>query len=463
MKFKRLIVVLSMAFVTLSHSFFSHAAKVVQVPATELYSVYYQNVQSNAVKDWPTGPQIFSEAGIVMDVDTGAILYAKNIDNPHYPASITKILTALVALENSELTDTVTVTREDFSFLEYGDNHVALKAGEQITMEDALYATLLASGNDAAHAVGSNCAGGYDNFLALMNQKAQELGCTNSNFTNTHGLHDKEHYTSARDMALIGAAAFQNEEFMKITGTIQYTLSETNLTNEKRYFWQHHKMMLTGTSQYYQYCIGGKTGYTDDALNTLVTFASKDGMNLVAVVLRTHGTGNSYVDTKAMLNYAFGNFEKHLITSDIINDKRLESIEPNSYITLPKTLTLTDMKVEIQEPTKLGEMEGEIVCSYENMPLGQFGMTITEEYYNQKHGIEIANKDDRPKKEQNSVAQVIVKVVLIILVILIVLYLFLVCYAIYRRRQRRRRRAELRRKKREREYRRHMRQMYDED
>ena len=164
-----------------------------------------------------------------------------------------------------------------------------------------------------------------------------------------------------------------------------------------------------------------------------------------------------------MLNYAFGNFEKHLITSDIINDKRLESIEPNSYITLPKTLTLTDMKVEIQEPTKLGEMEGEIVCSYENMLLGQFGMTITEEHYNKKHGIEIANKGNEPKKEKNSVAQVIVKVVLIILVILIVLYLFLVCYAIYRRRQRRRRRAELRRKKREREYRRHMRQMYDED
>ena len=463
MRLKKSIVVLAMAFVTLSHSFFSHAAKVVQIPATELYSVYYQNVQSNAVKDWPTGPNIFSEAGIVMDVDTGAILYAKNIDNPHYPASITKILTALVALENSELTDIVTVSREDYSFLEYDDNHIALKAGEKITMKDALYGTLLASGNDAAHAVGSNCAGGYDNFLKLMNEKAKELGCTNSNFTNTHGLHDKEHYTSARDMALISAAAFQNEEFMKITGTKEYAIPETNITNEKRYFQQHHKMMFKGNSQYYQYCVGGKTGYTDNALNTLVTFATKGDMNLVAVVLRTHGTGNSYVDTKAMLNYAFNNFQKHQVTPADVNDTRIETIDTNAYVTIPKTLGVSDLQLTVKEPELLGELAGEMVCSYENMPVGSFGMTITEKYHNEKHGIEIANKDNQPKQNNKPIVEIIVKIVITLLAVLIILYLLLVCYAIYKRRQKKKRRAAMRRRKREREYWRHMRQMRDED
>lgn len=452
-----------MAFVTLSHCFFSQASKVVQVPATELYSVYYQKVQSNAVQGWPTGPNIFSEAGIVMDVDTGAILYAKNIDNPHYPASITKILTALVALENSELTDTVTVSREDYSFLEYDDNHIALRAGEMLTMEDALYGTLLASGNDAAHAVGSNCAGGYNNFLKLMNEKAKELGCTNSNFTNTHGLHDKEHYTSARDMALISAAAFHNEEFMKITGTLEYTMAETNITNEKRYFQQHHKMMFKANSRYYQYCVGGKTGYTDDALNTLVTFASKGDLNVVAVVLRTHGTGNSYVDTKAMLNYAFNNFQKLQVTPEDVNDVRIETMDTNAYVTLPKGLGITDLQLIVREPELLGELAGELIYSYKNMPVGSFGMTITEEYHNEKHGIVIANKDNEPKRNSKQIVEIIVKIVIMLLAVLVILYLLLVCYAIHKRRQRKRRRATMRRRKREREYWRHMRQMNEDD
>lgn len=248
---------LGMIIIYLMSSLCALAVEVVQVPDENIDQVYQQNVDSNELEGWEMGPQIYSEAGIVMDIDSGAILYAKNIDSPHYPASITKILTALVALEHNALTDIVTITPEDYNFLKRGDNHIGLKNGEQITMEDALYGTLLASGNEVAHALGSNTEGGYDHFIDLMNEKATELGCTNSHFVNSHGLHDENHYTTARDMALIGAAAFQNADFRKITATLQYTIPTTNVTDETRTFQNHQKMLFDWRKQYYEYCVGG--------------------------------------------------------------------------------------------------------------------------------------------------------------------------------------------------------------
>ena len=173
MKLKKIAVAVGMAVVFLAGSMNVRAVNVVQVPAEEIDSVYNQSVDSNQLEGWAKGPQIYSEAGIVMDADSGAILYAKNIDDPHYPASITKRLTGLVASENNELTASVTVTPDDYNFLKRGDNHIGLKKDEQITMEDALYGTLLASGNEVAHAVASNTEGGYDNFIKLMNEKSK--------------------------------------------------------------------------------------------------------------------------------------------------------------------------------------------------------------------------------------------------------------------------------------------------
>ena len=176
MKASKKIISFGLAALILTQTLSVHAANVVQVPSTELDSVYYQEVQSNSIEGWAKGPQIYCESGIVMDVDSGAILYAKNIDAQHYPASITKVMTALVALENNELTDMVAFSNEDVYFLEYGDAHIGLRPGEEITMEHALYGMLLASANEVSHAIASNTEGGYDNFLRLMNEKAKELG-----------------------------------------------------------------------------------------------------------------------------------------------------------------------------------------------------------------------------------------------------------------------------------------------
>lgn len=465
MKYRKIIMSLSMACILLLGSITAQAVDVVQVPATEIDSVYNQSVDSNEIEGWVQGPQIYSEAGIVMDIDSGAILYAKNIDNPHYPASITKILTALVALEHNELTDIVTITPEDYNFLKRGDNHIGLKNGEEITMEDALHGTLLASGNEVAHAVASNTEGGYDNFLKLMNEKAKELGCMNSNFTNSHGLHDDNHYTSARDMALIGAAAFKNEDFRRITATLQYTIPITNITNETRTFQQHHKMLFDWRSQYYEYCVGGKTGYTDDALSTLVTFATKDDVNLVAVVLRAHGTGNTYVDTRAMLDYAFENFSKVSVTVDTVEAKGLKSVGENAHVMIPTGITFEQLDCNVENPTELEDKTGKVVYAYEGQVVGEFEMTITDEYYNELHGIEEKKEENTgDSSKANSVLSIVLKILLVVVIIIAVLFLALLVFVTYRRAQiQKRRKARRMKHKRELEYQRYLEEMKSRD
>ena len=429
----------------------SQAANVVEVPAEQVDSVYNQGVESNGLTNWPAGPQIYSESGIVMDMYTGAILYAKNIDDQHYPASITKVMTALVALENCQMTDTVEFAQEDISFLEYGDAHIGMKVGEKISMEDAMYGMLLASANEVSHAIGRNTAGGYDNFINLMNQKAAELGCKNSHFVNTYGLHDAEHYTSARDMALIGSAVFKYETFRTITNTYEHVIGKTNITKQKRYVHQNHKMLRSWDSRYYKYCVGGKTGFTDQALTTLVTFATKGNMNLVAVTLRTHGGGNNaYRDTKAMLQYAFKNFKKTTVDVAQLGNENIAALGAQTDVTLPSSVTISGLESTFTEPTNLGDKEGTISYTYEGQPVGTVDVTITDKYYNQIHGIE--EKKETVKKEdtkKKTGIPTILKVILTIVIILIVAMLFLVCLVSYRRKQLEKMRRERRRRRRE--------------
>lgn len=449
MKLRKLVYILGIAVVLLWSTIQVSAVNVVQVPKDDIDGVYNQSVDSNQWEGWTKGPHIYSEAGIVMDADNGAILYAKKIDNPHYPASITKVLTALVALEHNALTDIVTITPDDYNFLKRGDNHIGLKNKEEITMEDALYGTLLASGNEVAHAVGSNTEGGYDNFIKLMNQKAKELGCTHSNFVNSHGLHDENHYTSARDMALIGSAAFQNADFMKITGTKIYTIPTTNITNETRSFENHHKMLFDWRKQYYEGCVGGKTGYTDNALNTLVTMATRDGANLVAVVLRTHGSGNAYVDTKAMLDYAFENFSKVPVSKDMVKVKNLRAIDEDAHVMLPTGITYEQLECSVENPTDLGDKCGKLIYTYNGQLVGEIETTITDEYYNEIHGIQEQKDVDKvaEKQRKTSTAGIVLKVILGIFLGILILFLFLLGYISYKRRKIRKRRQALRMKR----------------
>lgn len=424
-----------------SELFVTKASNVKEIPSTELESVYELPVDSNQLEGWAQGPQIYSEAGIVMDIDSGAILYAKNIDDRHYPASITKIMTALVAFQNYELDEIVTFTWDDVGFLEYGDAHIGIKPDEEVCMEDCLYGMLLASANEVSHAIGAHMEGGYEAFLKVMNETAKELGCENSNWMNTHGLHDEQHYTCCRDMALIGSELFQYEKFREITNTYQYTIPETNITDETRTFQQNHDMINQWSNRYYEYCVGGKTGYTDQALTTLVTFATKDDMNLVAVVMRTHGGGsNAYADTREMLEYAFNNFSKVTVTAEDVANESIEKMADYSYVVVPDGISLENLQCVFEEPVEEGDMTGEITYLYEEQPVGSMEVTITEEYYNELHGIEETETKEEQKSEVKFEIPNIVKILVVVVIVLLIGSFIVLRYVKNKKRMMRRRR-----------------------
>lgn len=271
----------------------------------------FGNITVQAEESWPVGPTVQPESAVVMEANSGAVLYEKNSHEQLYPASITKIMTTLLALENCDLEEKVTFSHEAVYSIERDSTHISRDVGEIMTMEQCLYAVMLGSANECAYAVAEHTGNGYENFIKMMNDKAAELGCTDTHFNNAHGLTDSEHYTSAYDMALISKAAMENETFRRLTATKRYTIPYTNKhPNEETYIVNHHKMLtnyLGETAYLYKYCIGGKTGYTAAARNTLVTFAEKDGMTLICVVMKAEGTSH-YTDTRELLDYCFDNF-----------------------------------------------------------------------------------------------------------------------------------------------------------
>ncbi len=274
---------------------------------TEFPESYFLPVESNETPGWPKGPQVEAEAAVVMDANTGAFLYSKNMEAKEYPASITKIMTALVAIENGNLDKKLKCSEHAVYSIEEGSSHCGLQPGEKITLRQALYALMLESANDAANSIAEKVGGSIEEFVQMMNEKAQELGCVNTHFTNAHGLQDEDHYTCAYDMALITKAAFENETLAEIAGTVEYSIPKTNKVKEERYFINHHKMMQGGEYQY-EGCVGGKNGYTSDALNTLVTVANRDGRELICVVLRTNGAVKTYEETSSLLDYGYNKF-----------------------------------------------------------------------------------------------------------------------------------------------------------
>lgn len=347
--------------------------------------VYNMAVQSNEWANWPKGPGTYGEAAIVMEVGTGAILYAKNVDEHEYPASITKVLTALIALENGQFSDNVTFSHECVAFMKPGDSSVGLKEGNVISLEQALYATLLASANEAAYAVGENVGKNagqdYNWFVEQMNQRCQELGGMNSHFVNTNGLHDPEHYTCARDMALIGRELFNHPEFFTIVQTLNYVIPES-ATTEEHVFQQKHKMLIPGNANYYEYAVGGKTGYTSDALSTLITMADNGSMQLVCVVLRTHGA-NIYPDTRNLFEYAFQNFHKVSIAENEKSEDIQEILEDRSdgYVVLPDGVEFEDLEMQmIADDTISAEDETTLEYTYEGNVVGTARAKLSESY-----------------------------------------------------------------------------------
>lgn len=342
-------------FLIIVWAFLQHSAIAIASPAITENPEIDQTI-------WPAGPEVYADSAIVMEASTGLILYEKDIHTSYYPASITKILTTLLAIENSALNEIITVSYEAEWYVSKNSSRMGLVEGEQLTMEDALYGIMLESANEATYAVGEHISGSIAKFIKLMNTKAKELGCKNTNFENSHGLHDDNHYTSSYDMALIGKAAMDNPTFRKITGTSTYAMPATNKT-DARLLSNHHKFILK--TMKYDYAIGGKTGATAKALNTLVTFAKKDGMTLIAVVMHVDTVDHTYSDTANILNFAFDNYSMHNIeeteiamastfpsmfdnTTEFKKDEtKLLRINENGNVILPNGIPYKEAKKEI--------------------------------------------------------------------------------------------------------------------
>lgn len=313
-------------------------------------AIYEMIPDSNHLPGWPEGPKVHAASAVVIDMESGAVLYAKSAEEQHFPASITKLMTTLVALETGEPDDIVTFTEDSISFLEPGDASIGMQAGEQLSLNDALRAVLLASANEVSYAVAENMGikmgGTYQTFIDRMNERAMELGCTGSHWVNANGLHDDQHFTTAHDMARIAAAVYQYEPFQHFMGALEYTIGPTNLVDEPRTCWQNHKMLWPENEYYYELCRGGKTGYTDQSGTTLVTMADNGQMRLAAVVMADYGV-QAYEDTRAMLDYAFGNFTKVTI-ADKETSSDIEAFQDEgAYVVLPADVDFTQLECQI--------------------------------------------------------------------------------------------------------------------
>lgn len=403
-----------------------------------LKRLYKLPIQTNDLTSWPQGPGTYGEAAILMEAETGAILYAKNIDEQYYPASITKILTTLVALENGQMEDKVTFSEDSLSFLEPGDAFIGMKKGDVITLEQALYAVLLASANEVSYAVsesvGKNKGYDYDWFINQMNVRCQELGGKNSHFVNANGLHDDDHYTCARDMALIARELFKYPKAFEIMQTLEYKIKKSK-TTEKHVFQQNHKMLYEDNDFYYEYVIGGKTGFTDQAHNTLVTMIDNGEMKLICVLMKSEGV-NVYTDTKALCEYAYSNFQK-IPASELKASEDITEIIPaeqGGFVVLPKTAGTEKLETEII-PDEAVQGEAELSYTYEGNYVGSARARLSESYGKEEPEQETEQKleksADQDKKVQDSQAQEknigeaeAKKVILIVAVVILIALVF---------------------------------------
>ncbi|SDB01631.1 D-alanyl-D-alanine carboxypeptidase family protein [Eubacterium oxidoreducens] len=390
---------------------------------------------------WPDDVSVESASAIVMDADTGTVLYEKKADTKRYPASITKIMTALLAIENGNLEDTVTFS-SDAVYKTEGSS-IMRDVGEELTLEQCLYGMMLESANDCAYAIAEHVGGDYDTFIKMMNDKATELGCTGTHFVNPNGLPDEDHYVTARDMALIAKAAYQNETFRIITGTTEYKLPATNKHDEALTMHNHHAMIYPyHTSAYLtDYCTGGKTGYTIAAGSTLVTYAEKDGMSLIVVVLKAQ-TPAHYTDTIKLCNYCFDNFQilnvsENETTEDIseiagnfnTNEEYLE-IDPDATVIVPKTVSFSDLTRTVDTDCETSEIAGKLVYSYGDKEVGSALVQLTGaqiEEFEFNDGVQSSDssssEDSQLFRSQINWPLLIIIIAVIVVVLIIVLYI----------------------------------------
>lgn len=361
-------------------------------------------------------PDIVAESAVVMDANTGAILYGKEANTKRYPASITKVMTALLAVENCNMSDIITYSNSAVNGIEAGSSTAGINVGAKLTVEDSLYALMLVSANEAAAAIAEHISGSTTEFAKLMTKRAKELGCTNTQFKNPHGLPDEEHYTTAHDMGLILKEAMKHQEFRKIAGTISYTLKKSDTLTDTLELWNHAKILRQNSDYYYKYAEGAKTGFTQVALNTLVTYAQKDNVELICVILKDYGADKSYTDTANLFKWAFNqvkavtpltdfSLKTAMTENSTIDSTKLDQIQllncsydTNFSVLVKKDFDETKLKTsfKLDEDKNNGRL-GYIIISCNDKELGRTEVTYDITSKQGKAYIEGKSLDDNLK------------------------------------------------------------------
>ncbi len=435
-------------------------------------------IQSNDIENWPAGPAVSAESAILMDIDTGSILYAKNIHKKSYPASTTKLLTCLIAVEQGNLDDMVSFSDTAIFSVPTDGSKIGMDVGESITLEQSLYGILVGSANEVANAVGEYISGSLEEFINLMNERAAQLGCTDSHFMNTNGLHDDNHYTSVYDLALISAAFFQNDMLCKIGNTDRYEFTAT-ATQPDDFILKNKHRLITGEDPY-DGILGGKTGYTDQARQTLVTCAEQNGMRLVCVVFKEESP-SQFTDTIELFDYGFHNFQLMNISehedkyqiepsgflqtgNDIFgSSKPILTIDNNSSVIIPNTVSFDDLDSTIDYNVSDKNRIAQIEYSYNDTYVGSAYLELAADNasnYEFDTNLETTNisveKSDEESAgpDQNNIIFINVKKVLIIvlstafiMIVLFILRAFTINNRNARRRQNRVKRKQHRRER----------------
>lgn len=320
-------------------------------------------IQTNEIEGWPAGPDIGAEAAILIDAKTGTILYAKNIDEELYPASTTKIMTCMLAVENCELDEVVTFSHSAVFNIDPGSSNIGMDEGQSITMNQALQGILILSANEVANAVAEHIAGSQDAFADMMNERVEKLGLKHTHFCNPHGLYNPEHYTSAYDLAQIAREFFSYDVLRNISGTGVCTF-EATATQPDSFTLASKNQLMKGKPYEYEYLVGSKTGYTSEARQTLVSCARKNGVELICVILKEESP-YQFADTVALFNYGFDNFSKVNVAendkkyvmdsgdffesgNDIFGQKvNILTISEESYVLIPNNVDFSGLETKV--------------------------------------------------------------------------------------------------------------------
>ena len=423
------------------------------------------DMDSNAGVDAPRalgGPDQLdfdAEALLLLELNSETMVYAKNIDTRREPASLTKVMTCLLALEHGPLTDTVTVSEEALHDLDPSGSSSGLMAGETFTLEQLLYCLMIESGNDAAAVIAEHIADSEAAFVEMMNAKAMELGCTGTHFANAHGLHDDEHYTTARDLAKIMMAALEYEKFQEIYSTNRYTLPATNLHEERVLVTTNYLIDASFTADYYDSrVIGGKTGFTTPAGRCVACVAESGKLRYLCIVLGASSTGpddsiyyGSFISASEALDFGFESFTFVEVLSPLAPIAQLPVAHATQSVVVTPAESISTMLPEdydesllntqyqltaeagLDAPLEAGQIVGTVQKYYGSVCVGQTDLvTMTGVERNALGAVVMQVKDE--------IAQSPWQFVVIILAVLLGIFLLLLVWSAWTRRRNRRRR-----------------------